>query len=61
MNVDCKQFAKVGPLEWNEVGTAHFKIGNADETLTKTPIKPKSQISSGTDVYQVLEASCGKH
>ena len=61
VTIDCKQFSKVGPLEWNEIGTAHFKIGNADETLTKTPIKPNSQISAGTDVYRVLEAKCGAH
>lgn len=60
VKLDCKQFSKVGPNEWEEKGTASFAIGNAKQTLTKTPINPKSQISNGVDLFAVLEEKCGK-
>ncbi|MGA7324587.1 MAG: hypothetical protein WBX25_08930 [Rhodomicrobium sp.] len=58
--IDCKQFKKVGPQRWEEVGTAVFNLGSIqDINLTNQPVTPRYFKFGGFDLFPVLEQKCG--
>ena len=47
--IDCAQSAKVGPITWNEQGTAVLDFGKVKGThIEKTPIQPHAFILEAT-------------
>ena len=58
--IDCAQFVKTGPTEWNEVGTAVFDLGSSKHTsMSGSNIPPHAYNIGGYDLYDVLEKKCG--
>ena len=58
--INCVQFAKVGPITWNEQGMAVFDFGKVKGIhLEKTPIQPRAFMFEGSDLYQAIDLKCG--
>jgi len=58
--IDCKQFKKIGPQEWAEIGTAVFDLGEIkDINLSNQPVIPRYFKFGGIDLFPVVEQKCG--